>query len=200
MDDDIASTAERDVLYAIIATLLLCLVVLWTNTGKAEKSEENEATRPPGNVLVEANWPPEIDADVDLWVQAPGDVPVGHSNKGGRVFNLLRDDLGRFSDLSGINFENSYARGIVPGEYTVNLHLYRNRSAGSVPVRSSLGQALSHRAGHSDRQSYRAGRRLAVSEGHQRYPSASCFSFRLVSDQSLIGAGVASVRRKSPRL
>ena len=39
-------------------------------------------------------WPPELDSDVDLWVQAPGDVPVGYSNKGGAVFNLLRDDLG----------------------------------------------------------------------------------------------------------
>jgi xanthosine utilization system XapX-like protein len=28
-------------------------------------------------------------------VQAPGDVPVGYSNKSGGVFNLLRDDLAR---------------------------------------------------------------------------------------------------------
>jgi len=34
-------------------------------------------------------------AHVDLWVQAPGDVPVGYSNKSGGVLNLLRDDLGK---------------------------------------------------------------------------------------------------------
>ena len=78
--------------------------------------------------MVEANWPPDMDSDVDLWVQAPGDMPVGYSNKGGAVFNLLRDDLGQQLDLSGLNYESSYSRGIVPGEYTVNLHLYRNRA------------------------------------------------------------------------
>ena len=63
--------------------------------------------RRPGNVMVEANWPPELDSDVDLWVQAPGDVPVGYSNKGGAVFNLLRDDLGQQLDVSGLNYESS---------------------------------------------------------------------------------------------
>ena len=67
---------------------------------------------PPGNVMVEANWPPGMDSDVDLWVQAPGDVPVGYSNKGGAVFNLLRDDLGQQLDLSGLNYESSYSRGV----------------------------------------------------------------------------------------
>ena len=30
----------------------------------------------------------KLDADVDLWVQAPNDTPVGYSNKGGDFFNL----------------------------------------------------------------------------------------------------------------
>jgi len=83
---------------------------------------------PPGNLLIEAIWPPEINADVDLWVQAPGQKPVGYSNKGGPIFNLLRDDLGTYSDISNINYEHSYSRGLPVGEYTVNLHLFRNGS------------------------------------------------------------------------
>ena len=79
--------------------------------------------------MIEINWPSEIDADVDLWVEAPGDRPVGYSNKGGRVFNLLRDDLGQFRDLTDVNYEVAYSRGVVEGEYTINLHLYRNKSA-----------------------------------------------------------------------
>jgi hypothetical protein len=35
---------------------------------------------------------------------------------------------------------------------------------------------------------------------HDLAPILISFSFRLVSDQSLIGSGVASVRRKFPRL
>ena len=77
-------------------------------------------------MIVEVTWPDEIDSDVDLWVQAPGDIPVGYSNKGGVIFNLLRDDLGKRVDATGLNYEVSYARGILAGEYTVNVHLYRN--------------------------------------------------------------------------
>ena len=58
--------------------------------------------------MIEARWPDAVDADVDLWVQAPGDVPVGYSNKGGAIFNLLRDDLGTRADATGINYEISY--------------------------------------------------------------------------------------------
>lgn len=53
----------------------------------------DESAVPPGNVIVQVRWPEDVDTDVDLWVQAPGDVPVvGHSNLGGLVFDLLRDE------------------------------------------------------------------------------------------------------------
>ena len=84
--------------------------------------------------MVELRWPQELDADVDLWVQAPGDVPVGYSNKGGRVFNLLRDDLWHRGDVTGLNHEIAYSRGIPAGEYTVSLHLFRNTGAYPVPT------------------------------------------------------------------
>jgi hypothetical protein len=46
-------------------------------------------------------------AHFDLGVQAPGDVPVGYSNKSGGVFNLLRDDLGKVMDMTdGNSFVN----------------------------------------------------------------------------------------------
>jgi hypothetical protein len=60
--------------------------------------------------------------------QAPGDVPVGYSNKGGRIFNLLRDDLGQQGDADKSNYEFAFSRGVPAGEYTVNLHLYSNAS------------------------------------------------------------------------
>ena len=60
-------------------------------------------------------------------MQAPGDEAVGYSNKGGRTFNLLRDDLGHVNDPGRLNYEVAYSRGRPAGEYTVNLHLYTNR-------------------------------------------------------------------------
>jgi hypothetical protein len=90
-------------------------------------------SEPPGNIIVHITWPPG-NTDVDLWVDGPGEfVPVGYSNKGGVLWNLLRDDLGTMPDLTNINYENAYSRGIVPGDYTINVHCYRCRQL-PVPV------------------------------------------------------------------
>ena len=128
-DDDDSGIVFRDFMTLMFAGFACVAVLLLAHINPKAEAAKIKDTSAPGNVLVEINWPPELDSDVDLWVQAPGDVPVGYSNKGGAVFNLLRDDLGRQVDLSGINYENAYSRGIVPGEYTVNVHLYRNRAA-----------------------------------------------------------------------
>lgn len=104
------------------------------------EKESDVAPPPQGNLIVELYWPNE-NIDVDLWVQSPGDVPVGYSNKGGIVANLLRDDLGSSADLSNQNMEITYTRGIPNGEYVVNAHLY-NLKSGSLPVPIRLIVAL----------------------------------------------------------
>lgn len=135
-DDDDGDIIFRDLILLTLSGFVTVAVLMLAHINpKASAATTAKESAPPGNVMVEANWPPDMDSDVDLWVQAPGDVPVGYSNKGGAVFNLLRDDLGHQLDLSGLNYESAYSRGIVPGEYTVNLHLYRNRARNStVPV------------------------------------------------------------------
>jgi hypothetical protein len=126
----------RDLILLMLTGFVTVAVLMLAHVNPKAAAANAKDAAAPGNVMVEANWPPGMDSDVDLWVEAPGDVPVGYSNKGGAVFNLLRDDLGHQLDLSGLNYESSYARGVVPGEYTVNLHLYRNRAtaAAAVPV------------------------------------------------------------------
>jgi hypothetical protein len=131
-DDESSATVFRDVILLALAGFVTVVLLLLPHVNPRAKTAE--ATRSPGNVIVEARWPDEVDADVDLWVQAPEDVPVGYSNKGGAVFNLLRDDLGNRGDLTGLNYEFSYSRGVPAGEYTVNVHLYRNHQARTVPV------------------------------------------------------------------
>ncbi len=84
---------------------------------------------------IEIAWPDSIDADVDLWVKAPNDVPIGYSNLGGIVANLIRDDLGIFNDPGFSNHETVRTRSFVPGSYIVNIHLFANRSTENiVPV------------------------------------------------------------------
>lgn len=87
-----------------------------------------DGTEQPGTMMVEIKWRDKIDTDVDLWVKAPGDKIIGYSNKAGTVFNLLRDDLGMINDPLEINYETAYTRGLPPGEYIINVHLYRDTS------------------------------------------------------------------------
>ena len=134
----------RDMLFLLVFAYLVIGAVALAHVRK--KQEEVSGASPPGSVIVDIHWDDKVDADVDLWVQAPGDVPVGYSNKAGMIFNLLRDDLGHSGDPVSMNYEISYGRGLWPGEYTVNAHLYRSADShfpvpvtAKVQVRSSEG-------------------------------------------------------------
>jgi hypothetical protein len=121
----------RDMLFLLVFAYLVIGALALAHVHK--KEEASKGATPPGSVIVDLHWDDKIDADVDLWVEAPGDVPVGYSNKSGMIFNLLRDDLGRSGDPNSMNYEIAYGRGLWPGEYVVNAHLYRSTD-GHFPV------------------------------------------------------------------
>ena len=126
-DDGGTGTVFRDMITLALAGFVCMVLLLLPHINPKGKDGTGVASEePPGNVIIEARWDDKLRTDVDLWVQAPGDVPVGYSNKSGLIFNLLRDDLGSYADPTEVNFETSYSRGISPGEYTVNIHLFRN--------------------------------------------------------------------------
>ena len=127
-------TVFRDVIMLALLGFVTIVVLLLPHLNPPSQTEDVSA---PGNVVVEMRWPDEIDADVDLWVQAPGDGPVGYSNKGGSVFNLLRDDLGHINDPGRLNYEVAFSRGRPAGEYTVNVHLYTNKQQ-AYPVEAEV--------------------------------------------------------------
>ncbi len=140
-ETDTDGTVFRDVI--MLALLGFAAIVMLLLPHVNPPVEATAAAPPPGNVVVEVRWPDDLDTDVDLWVEAPGDVPVGYSNKGGQIFNLLRDDLGHGQDASGWNYEVAYSRGTPAGEYTVNLHLYRN-NAGRLPIPVVVAVSVKH--------------------------------------------------------
>lgn len=122
MKDRTTSTVFRD--FTMLMVLGFVAMVVWL-LPHVNPPADNASDPPPGNLIVAITWP-EGDTDVDLWLSGPGELnPVGYSNKGGVLFNLLRDDLGNSPDATPLNYENAYTRGIVPGEYIVNVHCYR---------------------------------------------------------------------------
>jgi hypothetical protein len=185
-EEDAADTVFRDVVMLALAGFVVLVIMLLPHLNPPGARTADD-TAPPGNVIVETRWPDEIDADVDLWVQAPGDVAVGYSNKGGAVFNLLRDDLGSRSDVSGLNYETSYSRGVLPGEYTVNLHLYRNSSK-AYPVPVTVVTSVKRRTDQAARQLL-ASKVLLVREGEE----LTVYRFRLSEAGALVAGSVHSL-------
>jgi hypothetical protein len=122
--DEAGGTLFRDVLSLALMGFLAVIVLLLPYINPRGTQAE-ATTPPPGSVIVEITWASELNADIDLWIQAPNDLAVGYSNKGAVYFNLLRDDLGQYMDPTMINHEVAYTRGIIPGEYIVNIHAYR---------------------------------------------------------------------------
>lgn len=137
MDED-TLTVWLDTALLMLGSFVLLTVLMVTVLNPPAKSSETAGIQAPGNVIVEIEWPGAIDADVDLWVQAPGDLPVGYSSTNGKIFNLLRDDLGKANDVTDRNYEVAYSRGMPTGEYIVNVHLYRGIAGGSIPVKVTV--------------------------------------------------------------
>ncbi len=183
---DDGGTVFRDVIMLALAGFVALAILMLPHLNPPGARQTNDS-EPPGNVIVEIRWPDEIDADVDLWVQAPGDVPVGYSNKGGLIFNLLRDDLGTLADATGANYEVSYSRGIPPGEYTVNVHLYRDR-ANVYPVPVTIVTSVKRSPDESARQILASRVRLSR-EGQE----VTVYRFRLDTRGRLVPGSVTSL-------
>jgi hypothetical protein len=188
LDEDEGGTVFRDVIMLALAGFVAMVILLLPHLNPPGQAAE-QTTEPPGNVIVELRWPDELDSDVDLWVEAPGDTPVGYSNKGGAIFNLLRDDLGKRADATGLNYEVSYSRGIPEGEYTVNVHLYRN-AANVFPIPVTVVTSVKTSPKESARQLL-ASKIELMREGEE----LTVYRFRLSADGSLVAGSVHSLQR-----
>ncbi len=118
--------------FILVLIVLLALIFQLVSLKKVEE----QAINSPGDVIVQLYWENGSKTDMDLWVEAPGDKPVGYSNKSGTFFNLLRDDLGSSNDITGLNEEVAFSRGLPDGEYTINVHSYS--PSGQYPVRAMV--------------------------------------------------------------
>lgn len=127
--------AWNDLLLSLLACLLVAAFLI--SVQKKKEAETKETDRSAGNISVYAFWR-EGDIDIDTHMRDPLGEHVYFSHRAGRVWNLLRDDLGRSNDLTGQNFENAYARGLPPGEYTVNVHAFRNGESYPVEINAEL--------------------------------------------------------------
>ena len=122
--------AYIDLLFALVGGFmaLASLAVLAKTTPQESGTEV-------GNLTVEMQWPTGSQSDIDLWVQPPGDKPIGYSRKTGKFCDLVRDDLGAMQDTASRAMEIVACRNAPAGEYVINVHAYALRDQGAIPVR-----------------------------------------------------------------
>ncbi len=91
--------------------------------------------------IITVSWPEDQPDDIDLWVQDPYQETVSYLRKEAGWLNLDRDDRGDLNDtvmINGrkvvhpINQEVVTIRGIISGEYIVNLHYYESQTSNPV--------------------------------------------------------------------
>ena len=87
--------------------------------------------------IITVDWQDNLPDDVDIWVQDPNGEIVSYLKKDAGWLHLDRDDQGIINDvviinnkevIYPINREVVTLRGIIPGEYVVNLYLYEHKS------------------------------------------------------------------------
>lgn len=103
-------------LVAVIAYLLLLLI--------NPPTQQTDAP-PIGHMVITIDWPVG-NTDVDGWIKDPLEPrAIGYSNKSGKNWSLVRDDVGDMNDPTPMNRESYISRSAPAGHYVFNLHLFR---------------------------------------------------------------------------
>lgn len=130
----------------VVAMFAILVAIMIANLNPKADSGKGEA-KAAGDIIAHIVWP-NGDTDVDIWMMGPSEPgPVGYSNKAGIIWNLLRDDRGHLPDATPVNYEDAFTRGIVPGEYILNVQCFRCNNA-TFPMTVDMG--VSKRNRHSN--------------------------------------------------
>lgn len=119
-------------LLAFVAFFVLSLLLI------NEESEKKTSTEMKIEFMVTVTWPYEQDNDIDTYIVDPMEHVVSFNRREDGLMHLDRDDLGTKNDMlvlpNGSKFEYKEnreiisIRGIVPGEYIVNVHMFTKRT------------------------------------------------------------------------
>ena len=123
-----------DILFNILVGFAFLFIVAFLLIKPEAKREDFDRK---AEFIVVMEWDKERQDDIDLYVQDPSNTIVHFRNARANFMHLDKDDLGKRNDtimVNGvekivmINREVVTIRGIVPGEYIVNVHYYSDYS------------------------------------------------------------------------
>ncbi len=104
---------------------------------------------PKAEYIITVTWADNDPNDIDTWVEDPQGNIIWFNNKEAGLVHLDRDDRGLLNDTividgrktqNPLNQELVTIRGVVPGEYVVNLHYYASETNKPVDVSVKLSK------------------------------------------------------------
>jgi len=119
-------------------TFFFVLAVLFMNPVAKKGIIETKA-----EYLITVTWPDNSPDDIDAWVEDPTGGLIWFRNRDAGLVHLDRDDRGMLNDTLNINgriLQNPLnqevvtIRGIVPGEFVVNVHYFASETGKPVKV------------------------------------------------------------------
>jgi hypothetical protein len=141
MEETQSSIGVRDILFNALFAFVVFFILAFLLINPIAKTADVENN---AQILITARWGDGRPEDVDLYVQDPLGNLVWFRSREAGFLTLDRDDLGERGDTlevdgeqikNPLNEETVAIRGVlVPGEYTVNVHLYRGVAGVVVPV------------------------------------------------------------------
>ena len=130
-----SSLAFTDLLFNIVLGFAFMFIIAFLLINPVEKEAQIEAK---AEFMIIMEWDHQSAYDIDLWMMDPVGNIVGFPNMHAGLLHLDKDDLGQSNDsviladgtkkIIYLNREIMTIRGIVPGEYIVNNHLYSMKS------------------------------------------------------------------------
>jgi hypothetical protein len=134
-----------DMLFNMLIAFVFCFIVaLLAMNPKALKAGDIPSK---AEYIVNVGWPDNNPNDIDTWVQDPAGNLVWFRQREAGLMYLDRDDRGDANDAmvvdgrriaSPFRQEVVTVRGIVPGEFTVNVQYYESRDQKPVEVTVSI--------------------------------------------------------------
>ena len=129
-----------DLLFNVLIGFVFLFIVSFLLINPIAKRADIEVK---AEFLITVMWPDDLEDDVDTYVEDPVGNLVWFRSREPGLMHLDRDDLGKRNDevttaagtiLFPENREIVTLRGVIPGEYIINIHMFFKVGQEPVPV------------------------------------------------------------------
>lgn len=131
-----------DLYLSIALTFAVMMILAMTMMNPPPKKADSVRK---AEFIVEMEWQDQSRDDVDIWIRDPMGNTLYYNDRQQEAMHLDKDDRGVDTDtitdeygvshVTWINREVATLRGVVPGKFTINVHMYAKHEAEAAIVK-----------------------------------------------------------------